>query len=209
MRPWIEDESRTVDLADGRLNKRYRLPLDRLSGKPTPSIPAACKGWSETQAAYRFHDNERVTPENLLEPHYHATPERMGGQRVVLIAQDTTEFDRTRPREKIGGSPGDENHWGPYDHVAPAVTPERLVLGVVDSFTRARRLGGLPPTQRGAFPADRTEGKVPVVEGLSAFARPRRPDPADDAHPPVRRRRGRLRMLRGSGGRWRTKPREN
>jgi hypothetical protein len=138
MQPWIEQESRTVRLADERLNSRYRVLLDRLSGKPTLSIPAACDGWAETQAAYRFFDNDRITPEQLLRPHYDATLERMRQHPVVLVAQDTTEFDLTRAQEKIGGPLGDERHWGLHDHVALAVTPQRLALGVVHQFTWAR-----------------------------------------------------------------------
>ena len=102
VQPWVEDELRTVDLPDERLNKSYQLLLDRLSDKPTLSIPAACNGWSETQAAYRFFDNQRVEPTQLLKPHFDATIERIRGCPVVLIPQDTTEFDLTRGREKIG-----------------------------------------------------------------------------------------------------------
>ena len=138
MQPWIEQELRTVRLADERLNSRYRVLLDRLSSKPTLSLPAACNGWAETQAAYRFFDNDRNTPEELLRPHYDATLERIRPYPVVLIAQDTTEFDLTRAREKVGGPLGDERHWGLHDHVALAVTPQRLALGVVPSFTWAR-----------------------------------------------------------------------
>jgi len=140
MQAWIEDELRTVNLADERLNKRYRVLLERFSSKPTLSIPAACTGWPETQAAYRFFDNERVTPEQLLQPHYEATLERIRQYPVVLMPQDTTQFDLTRQQEKIGGPLGDEKHWGLHDHVALAVTPERLALGVVHSFTWARNL---------------------------------------------------------------------
>lgn len=138
MQPWIEEELRTVRLADERLNTRYRLLLDQLSSKPTGSIPAACNGWAETQAAYRFFDNDRVTAEQLLQPHYDATQERIRQQRVVLIPQDTTEINLTRAQEKVGGPLNDEHHWGLHNHVALAVTPERLVLGVVHSFTWAR-----------------------------------------------------------------------
>jgi hypothetical protein len=138
MQPWIEQELRTVRLADERLNSRYRVLLDRLSSKPTLSLPAACNGWAETQAAYRFFDNDRNTPEELLRPHYDATLERIRPYPVVLIAQDTTEFDLTRAQEKVGGPLGDERHWGLHDHVALAVTPQRLALGVVHSFTWAR-----------------------------------------------------------------------
>ena len=138
MQPWIEQELRTVRLADERLNSRYRVLLDRLSSKPTLSIPAACSGWAETQAAYRFFDNDRNTPKQLLQPHRDATLERIRQLPVVLVAQDTTEFNLTRPQEKIGGPLGDDQHWGLHDHVALAVTPQRLTLGVVDSFTWAR-----------------------------------------------------------------------
>lgn len=138
MQTWIEHELRTVHLADERLNARFELLLDRLSSKPTLSIPAACEGWAETQAAYRFFDNDRVTPEQLLQPHYDATLDRIRQQPVVLVPQDTTAFDLTRAAEKIGGPLSDEDHWGLHDHVALAVTPERLVLGVVHSFTWAR-----------------------------------------------------------------------
>jgi Transposase DNA-binding/Transposase Tn5 dimerisation domain len=138
MQPWVEHELRTVNLPDQRLEKRYRVLLDRFSAKPTLSIPAACNGWSETQAAYRFFDNDRIDPGQLLQPHYDATIERIRQHPVVLIPQDTTEFDLTRKHEKIGGPLGDENHWGLHDHVSLAVTPERLALGVVNSFTWAR-----------------------------------------------------------------------
>jgi Transposase DNA-binding/Transposase Tn5 dimerisation domain len=144
MQPWIEQELRTVRLADEHLNSRYRVLLDRLSSKPTLSIPAACKGWAETQAAYRFFDNDRILPEHLLRPHYDATLARIGQHPVVLIPQDTTEFDLTRPQEKIGGPLGDEKHWGLHTHVALAVTPERLALGVVHHFTWARNPEDFP-----------------------------------------------------------------
>ena len=138
MQPWIEHELRTANLADERLNKRYRLLLDRFSEKPTLSIPAACNGWSEIQAAYRFFDNERVEPAQLLQPHIDASVERIRQCPVVIIAQDTTELDLTREQEKIGGPLGDENHWGLHAHISLALTPERLVLGVVDNFIWAR-----------------------------------------------------------------------
>jgi hypothetical protein len=138
MQPWIEQELCTVHLADKRLNARYRVLLDRLSSKPTLSIPAACNGWAETQAAYRFFDNDRLAAKELLQPHYDATLARIRQHPIVLVPQDTTEFNLTRAQEKIGGPLSDEKHWGLHDHVALAVTPQRLALGVVHSFPWAR-----------------------------------------------------------------------
>lgn len=135
---WIADELRTVDLLDARLNDRYRVLVDRLSDKPSLSIPAACHGWADTQAAYRFFDNDKVDDQRLLKPHFDATLVRIRQQSVVLIAQDTTELEMTRAEERIGGPLSDEDHWGVHSHVALALTPERVALGLVSSHTWAR-----------------------------------------------------------------------
>ena len=54
---WAQDEFKTLELGDQRLNARAVLLAERLSSKPTESIPNACLGWAETQAAYRFLRN--------------------------------------------------------------------------------------------------------------------------------------------------------
>ena len=82
-----------VDLGDERLNKRAVKLLGQLGEKPSLSIPAACGGWAETQAAYRFFGNEKVGWEGVLEAHGEATLERVRSQAVVLAVQDTTELD--------------------------------------------------------------------------------------------------------------------
>jgi len=58
-------------------------------------IPAACGGHAETMAAYRFFDNDKTTFEKILQPHCHATEQRIASQEVVLCVQDTTELDLT------------------------------------------------------------------------------------------------------------------
>lgn len=95
--PWVKEEMEAANLADRRLNKRLQAVLTALGDRPTASIPAACGGYNETTAAYRFFDNEKVTFESVLEPHFQKTRERMAAQSVVLIPQDTTEIDLTRP----------------------------------------------------------------------------------------------------------------
>ena len=67
---WVQDEFKTLELGDQRLNARAVLLAERLSSKPTESIPNACMGWAETQAAYRFLSNPRTDWQALLEPHW-------------------------------------------------------------------------------------------------------------------------------------------
>ena len=133
MDAWIAEELKTVDLGDERLDRRFEIVLERLAARPSVSIPAACNGWAETQAAYRFFDNERVEAWNVLQPHHQATLERIRRHSTVLMVQDTVELDMTRAQEKVGGPLSWETQIGFHDHVLLALTPERVPLGVMDA----------------------------------------------------------------------------
>ncbi len=74
---WAAKEFKTVDLGDKRLNKRLELLAERLGDKPTASLPGACKGWAETQGAYRFLSQEDVGWESILEPHWSCSRARL------------------------------------------------------------------------------------------------------------------------------------
>jgi hypothetical protein len=90
---WVVGKVSTDQMSDERLRKRLLTLLERLSADARCSIPAASHGWSETQAAYRFFDNDSVTPTDILSGHREATIKRIGEQRLVLLAQDTTFVD--------------------------------------------------------------------------------------------------------------------
>ncbi len=132
---WVREEVASANFGDKRLDKRMGKVLDRLASRPTVSIPAACRGWAETQAAYRFFDNEAVTEHTVLAPHCQGSIQRIGQERVVLLIQDTSELDWTSKRDKIRGlGPlNDESRQGVLVHPTLAVTPERLCLGVLDA----------------------------------------------------------------------------
>jgi hypothetical protein len=113
--------------------------LDRLGEKPTASIPGACKSWAETIAAYRFFKNDSVRVESILTPHRDATIQRIRGQEVVLMIQDTTELDYTGKHDiKDLGCLTSESRKGMLLHSTLAITPQRVCLGVIDGkFLRA------------------------------------------------------------------------
>ena len=102
LRNWSIEETAGADLGDVRLNKRLGNLLDILAANPNKTIPAACNGWSETIAAYRFFDNELVTPEKILLSHKEASIKRIKEEEVVLIIQDTSEIDYSH-RDSIEG----------------------------------------------------------------------------------------------------------
>ena len=132
MKSWVCDEIETADLGDQRLNERLGKVLEHLADHPRLSIPAACGGWSETLAAYRFFDNDKATFENILAPHRDATLRRMASVPVVLLVQDTTEDDDTLNLGPKGlGTIRNEVKESRRLHPTIAFTPERICLGVV------------------------------------------------------------------------------
>ena len=91
------------------------------------------RGWAETLAADRFFDNGKVTPTKLLAPHRDATLKRIQAQRVGLLPQDTSKLIFDRPEENVGGPLNDEKPYGIHVHPLLALTPEGIVLGVVNA----------------------------------------------------------------------------
>jgi len=136
---WPQEEMGSADFGDKRLNRRAHLALDQLWGKPTLSIPGACKGWAETMAAYRFFDNEKVTQEKVLLPHVKATWDRIRQHPVVLCLEDTTEVDYSTKKETKGLGPLTyQARQGLLLHPTLAVTPDRVPLGCLNAHFWAR-----------------------------------------------------------------------
>jgi hypothetical protein len=158
------DEMQTVDLKDKRLDARLREVLSQLSARPGASIPEACGGRAEMEAAYRLFDNDRVTFDNILQSHQEATRRRLVGQPVVILAQDTTEIDLTRPEQQVvGAGPLDgPNRRGALLHLLHAFTPDGTPLGTVHAVVWSRADGPsrrqrLSPAERWATPLEEKE----------------------------------------------------
>lgn len=145
--PWVKDELRGVNLQDQRLNERLAEVLACLAGQPTASIPAACGGWAETAAAYRLFDNDKVGFENVLEPHGEAAHRRIAEQATVVLVQDTTEIDLTRPERQVVGAGrlADDARQGVFLHLLAAFTPDGTCLGTLQAAAWAR--GEAPPAK--------------------------------------------------------------
>jgi hypothetical protein len=130
--PWAEQEMATVDFGDARLDARVTLLLSALSKRPNLSIPAACGGRAELKAAYRFFDNDKVTLDKVLDPHITRTRQRIAKQSVVLLVQDTSEIDLTRPQQEVEGAGDlDGARRGFLLHEMQAFTPQGVPLGTV------------------------------------------------------------------------------
>lgn len=130
----LSDELLDCEFGDRRLSKRASEIAKALCQHPNVSIPAAFKTRADLEACYRFFDNENVTPEKVIAPHVEATYKRIEQEELVLIVQDTTEIDLTRPVQQVAGAgPMDcESRRGAFYHPMIAFRDDGIALGIVD-----------------------------------------------------------------------------
>jgi len=137
---WTEDELTTLDLGDARLHRRAEKLLGAMYTSPCSSLPEACCGWADTNAAYRFFMNDSVSAEALLKAHSDSTIGRIkrSGSAVILCIQDTTELNFNGQQIEDLGRLSYDAQRGMYLHPTLCVTPERIALGVTDAWMWAR-----------------------------------------------------------------------
>jgi Transposase DNA-binding/Transposase Tn5 dimerisation domain len=160
--PWIIEEMATADLKDKRLNDRLQVILSQLAARPTASIPAACGGFAEMTAAYRFFDNDKVRFDSVLRPHIESTRIRIAAQKVALLVPDTTEIDVTRPEQQVqGAGPLDGGpRRGVFLHLMHAFTPDGTPLGTVQAIPWTREDNKLPVSSQ----SSRRRAATPIEE---------------------------------------------
>jgi hypothetical protein len=74
---------------DARLSKRLGRIVEAVLDGPDRSFPSLFDD-AGLEGAYRFFNNDEVTPERILEPHVTATLARMAHQPVTLVVHDTS-----------------------------------------------------------------------------------------------------------------------
>jgi hypothetical protein len=148
--PWVIEEAKNVDFKDKRLNERFTGLLSELGSHPSKSIPACYGGGAaEVTAAYRFFDNDKVCFENVLQSHVEGTRRRVAEHEIVILAQDTTELDLTRPDQQVvGAGPLDGGRRrGVFLHPLHAFTPDGTPLGTLRADVWAREEAAPSPAK--------------------------------------------------------------
>lgn len=157
---WAADEMQSVDLGDKRLNRRLTEVLSMLAAFPNQSIPASVGGGhNETTAAYRLYDNEKVDFEKILAPHIDASFKRIAEQDVVILAQDTTELDLTRPSQQVEGTGllDGNSRCGEFLHPLIAFTVDGTPLGTLSADLWVRDQPEGKSDRRKEFPIEEKE----------------------------------------------------
>jgi len=141
---WTSEEFAGIDLRDERLNRRCQELARALGEQPSAPINQACEDWADTKAAYRFFDNDKVTPAKITEPHRQRTRERMKAYHLVLAVQDTTFFNYTHhPNTEGLGEIGNkrQKQRGFGMHSTLAMTEEGKPLGLLTQAFFLRPIG--------------------------------------------------------------------
>jgi len=138
---WAEEEFGDVELGDNRINKRLLTIARDFYSNPQANIPQACQDRAKTKATYRFFENGNVTMEKLLLPHYKSTQNRIGKEKVVLAAQDTTSLNYSAhpATENLGNiSSRKDGSLGLLVHDTMAFNLEGTPLGLINVQCWAR-----------------------------------------------------------------------
>jgi hypothetical protein len=124
---------------DARLSKRLGRIVEAVLEGPDKSFPSLLDD-TGLEGAYRFFNNDEVTPERILEPHVTATVARMVDQPVTLVVHDTStmSFDPDGMRRGLGRVRSAGQAF--FAHVSLALSGDgsRMPLGVLALSHRVR-----------------------------------------------------------------------
>jgi hypothetical protein len=131
---WVNEEMKTLELPDKRLEERTRKIIYDLCQNPTGSIPQFCPDGAAVKGVYGYCRNEAVTREAVVAAQHQATLERIkaGSYQRILAVQDTTEYNFNHHPATAGLGPLDNAKVkGFFAHSSLAVSPEGLPLGLL------------------------------------------------------------------------------
>ena len=122
---WAKKTFGPSKLKDIRRTARAVKAATRMAENASASLPAQMQTWKEAMALYRLLDEEDVTFEALMQPHWQQTREQSESRPLVLLVQDTTEVDLSHhPKTKGLGQVGNERGRGLYLQTVLAVLPQ-------------------------------------------------------------------------------------
>jgi len=120
------------EFGDARLSRRLGKIVEAVQVAPDQSFPALFDD-GQLEGAYRFFNNEAVTPEAILQPHVAATVARMAAVPVALVVHDTSTMSFAPDGARRGLGRVRSAGQAFFAHVSLALSGDgsRLPLGVV------------------------------------------------------------------------------
>jgi len=136
---WAEQQFKDCELGDRRRTERLIKMAWKVAENPSASFAEQMETWGDLKAAYRLFDEEDVTFEGVVRPHWEQTRQVAPGRYLLL--DDTTELDFGVHRQIEGVGPtGNGGGRGFLLHNALMVRAEtQEVLGVAGQAIHYRK----------------------------------------------------------------------
>jgi len=137
--PGLAVEMSKGKFGDARLSKRLGKIVEAVLEGPDRSFPSLFDD-TGLEGAYRFFNNDQVTPERILAPHVAATVARMVDQPVTLVVHDTStmSFDPDGMRQGLGRVRSAGQAFFAHLSLALSGDGSRMPLGVLALSHRIR-----------------------------------------------------------------------
>jgi hypothetical protein len=181
---WASRIAGHADLVDERLNTRLGLILTAFTARPSDSIPQASSSCSQAQAMYRFFANERIGPDDLLQPLVDATSDSCQGLKTMLAVQDTTSLNYSTLLTTTGLGPlnDSESARGLHLHTTLALRDDGVALGILGQNYWARPTEGRSAPDRRERPIEDKESRK-WLDGIEAAEAAWESLPTDEERP--------------------------
>jgi len=102
---WAVETFGAADLGDPRRTDRLVKIAAVLGENPSVSLPRSMRNWADTQGTYRFLNNEAVTHEQIMMPHWIQTRSEAEQRSQVLLIGDTTDVNLSSHKATRGLGP--------------------------------------------------------------------------------------------------------
>lgn len=143
---------------DKRIDRRANYMLGTMANHCQKSLPEIFCNNADLKGAYRFFDNNLVTPKKILQPHIEATIKRCKSQDVVLALHDSSDCDYDY-MDCLEGFESMHTHVDKGFRIHPIlVTTEKgTPLGLLNSFDYTRKIKDTPIKHRNSLPIEEKE----------------------------------------------------
>lgn len=135
MEHWAQETFGRAELGDLRLQKRLVHMARDLAADPSASIMQACRDRASSKAAYRFIENDYVTPEQIFAPVRQSTWDLCLGENIILALSDTSvlSFPQLNKNNDLGPVGPKTKTRGMFVHSVLAATVTGIPLGLLDT----------------------------------------------------------------------------
>lgn len=137
---------------DKRVDRRANFMANKMSKKLGKSLPQIFCTQADLKGAYRFLDNNRVTPKKILQPHVAETIKRCSHEKLVALIQDSSDLDYDYMQCLEGFKSLHINvDKGFRIHPCLAITEKGTPLGILAATNYTREESKLPKKNRNSL----------------------------------------------------------